>query len=335
MKKILMLLAFAGVTSVASAQQTMTVTEYDVIQVQDKYQVLTNPFWSNWFFSVGGGAQVLYGNNDHIGKFRDRVAPTFNVSVGKWLTPGFGLRMQYSGLQAKGFTMNETANYVVGGSREDGSYKQRWDYMNLHGDLMINLNTLFGGYNPNRVYEIIPYIGAGWAHSYSRPHTDAATFNAGVINRFRLSNAVDLNIELSATGLEGKFDGEHGGKRDYDGILGATIGITYYFPTRGFQRPTPQIISELELNQMRNRMNAMAAANMQLQQQLANAQQPVEVEEAEAVVVTDSNIAPRTVFFKIGSDKLSPQEEMNLSYLAGRIKEFPGTTYTINGYADS
>ena len=128
MKKILMLLAFAGVASVASAQQTMTVTEYEVIQVQDKYQVITNPFWSNWFFSVGGGAQVLYGNNDHIGKFRDRVAPTFNVSVGKWVTPGFGLRMQYSGLQAKGFTTNETANYVVGGPRADGSYKQRWHF---------------------------------------------------------------------------------------------------------------------------------------------------------------------------------------------------------------
>ena len=59
------------------------------------------------------------------------------------------------------------------------------------------------------------------------------------------------------------------------------------------------------------------------------------MEEAEEVVVTDANIAPRTVFFKIGSDRLSPQEEMNLSYLANRIKEFPGTTYTINGYADS
>ena len=55
MKKILMLLAFAGVASVASAQQTVTVTEYEVIQVQDKHQVITNPFWSNWFFSVGGG----------------------------------------------------------------------------------------------------------------------------------------------------------------------------------------------------------------------------------------------------------------------------------------
>ena len=73
---------------------------------------------------------------------------------------------------------------------------------------------------------------------------------------------------------------------------------------------------------MRDQMNAMAAANMQLQQQLANAQQPV-VEEAEEVVVTDANIAPRTVFFKIGSDKLSPQEEMNLSYLASKMKEFP------------
>ncbi|WP_294630382.1 OmpA family protein [uncultured Bacteroides sp.] len=334
MKKILMLLAFAGAASFASAQQTLTVTEYDVIQVQDKHQVITNPFWSNWFFSVGGGAQVLYGTNDYVGKFKDRVAPTFNVSLGKWLTPTFGLRLQYSGLQAKGFTRNETANYVVGGVRADGSYKQRWDYMNLHGDLMVNLNSLFGGYNPDRVYEVIPYIGAGWAHAYSRPHTNAATFNAGIINRFRLSNAVDLNIELSATGLEGKFDGEHGGKHDYDGILGATVGVTYYFPTRGFQRPTPQIISEFELRQMRDQMNAMAAANMELQQQLADAKQPVEVEE-ETVVITNPNIAPRTVFFTIGSDKLSPQEEMNLSYLANRIKEFPGTTYTINGYADS
>ena len=192
--------------------------------------------------------------------------------------------MQYSGLQSKGFTTNESANYVVGGPREDGSYKQRWDYMNLHGDLMINLNALFGGYNPDRVYEIIPYIGAGWAHSYSKPLTIAATFNACIIIRFRLSNAVDLNLELIATGLEGKFDGEHGCKPDYDGILGATLGVTYYFPTRGFQRPVPQIISELELRQMRDQMNAMAAANMQLQQQLANAQQPV-VEEAEEVVV--------------------------------------------------
>lgn len=335
MKKILMLLAFAGAASIASAQQTMTVTEYEVIQVQDKYEVLTGRFGSNWFISVGGGAQVLFGNSDHIGKFKDRIAPTINVAVGKWATPALGVRLQYSGLQVKGYTRNGAAPYIKGGEAPDGAYKQKWNYMNLHGDLMVNLNALFGGYNPDRVYEIIPYIGAGWARSYSSPHTNTATFNAGIINRFRLSRNVDLNLELNATGLEGKFDGERGGKHDYDGILGATLGITCYFPNHGFKRPMPQIISQIELQQMRDQMAAMAAANMELQQQLANAQQPVEVQATEEIIVGDTTIVPRTVFFTIGSDRLTPQEEMNLSYLAERMKQNPNTTYTVNGYADS
>ena len=83
MKKILMLLALAGVTSVASAQQT-TITGYEVIQVQDKYQVITNPFWDNWFFSIGGGAEALFGDNDHVGKFRDRISPTLNGLLRDW-----------------------------------------------------------------------------------------------------------------------------------------------------------------------------------------------------------------------------------------------------------
>ena len=46
-----MLLALAGVSSVAMAQQkTEVVEEFGVIQVQDKYQVITNPFWSNSVF---------------------------------------------------------------------------------------------------------------------------------------------------------------------------------------------------------------------------------------------------------------------------------------------
>lgn len=335
MKKSLMLLAFASVMSFAFAQQTKTVTGYEVVQVQDKYQVLTNPFWSNWFFSAGGGAQIVFGNGDHLGNFKDRIAPALNVSVGKWFTPGLGLRIQYSGLQAKGFTTAERAAYVIGSPLADGSYKQRWDFMNLHGDILFNLNALFGGYNPERIYEVIPYIGAGFTHSYSRPHAHAATLNAGIINRFRITRTLDLNLELSATGTEGKFDGEHGGKRDYDGILGATAGLTYYLPNRGFQRPVPQIISEIELNQMRERMNEMVLANRNLQKKLAEAQHPVTVNEVEEVVMTDVNIVPRTVFFTIGSGKLSPQEEMNLAFLADKMKEFPDARYTINGYADS
>ena len=333
MKKILMLLAFAGVASAASAQQA-SVTEVEVIEVQDKYQVITNTFWDNWFISLGGGASVLFGHDDNAGKFGDRISPTLNVAVGKWFTPGLGLRLQYSGLQAKGFSYDKGGDYVVGNVMGNGYYKQKFDYMNLHGDVLFNLNALFGGYNSQRVYELIPYLGAGFTHSYSQPHREAFAVNAGLINRFRISNAVDINLELSAMATENKFDGEVAGKHDFDGIISATLGLTYKFPKRGFDRPYPQIISELELRNMRQMMNEMAAANLSLQQQLADAQQPV-AEVAEQVVVTEADIAPRTVFFEIGSAVISPREAMNLKYLADKMQEYPNMTYTVYGYADS
>ena len=85
-------MALAGVSSVAMAQQkTEVVEEFGVIQVQDKYQVITNPFWSNWFFSIGGGAEATFGDNDKAGSFgKQLVSPTLNFAIGKWFTPGLG-----------------------------------------------------------------------------------------------------------------------------------------------------------------------------------------------------------------------------------------------------
>lgn len=331
-----MLLALAGLSSAAMAQQKTEVVEYEIIQVQDKYQVITNPFWSNWFFSIGGGAEATFGDNDSAGSFGKRISPTLNISVGKWFTPGLGLRLQYSGLQARGFTYDKGADYVKGAELKDGYYKQRFDYMNLHGDVMFNLNALFGGYNQHRVYEIIPYVGAGFTHNYSKPHREALSVNAGIINKFRISNAVDINLELSAMDAEDKFDGEVGGDHGYDGVLSATVGLTYRFPARGFRRPMPQLISQIELAAMQDKLAMMGAQNAELKNALVQAEnQPVaEVTETQ-VIVPDPDIAPRTVFFQIGSAELSPREIMNLSYLAEQMKQFPNATYTVNGYADS
>mgnify|MGYP002316555789 FL=1 len=331
-----MLLALAGLSSAAMAQQKTEVVEYEIIQVQDKYQVITNPFWSNWFFSIGGGAEATFGDNDSAGSFGKRISPTLNISVGKWFTPGLGLRLQYSGLQARGFTYDKGADYVKGAELKDGYYKQRFDYMNLHGDVMFNLNALFGGYNQHRVYEIIPYVGAGFTHNYSKPHREALSVNAGIINKFRISNAVDINLELSAMAAEDKFDGEGGGDHGYDGVLSATVGLTYRFPARGFRRPMPQLISQIELAAMQDKLAMMGAQNAELKNALVQAEnQPVaEVTETQ-VIVPDPDIAPRTVFFQIGSAELSPREIMNLSYLAEQMKQFPNATYTVNGYADS
>lgn len=334
MKKCLMLLAAASVV-VTLPLKAQVVEEVAVVQVQDKYPVITNSFWDNWFFSLGGGASVLMGDGDHAGSFGKRISPTLNVAVGKWFTPGVGLRLQYSGLQAKGFTDQKDADYVRGNQFKGGYYKQRFDYMNLHGDVLFNLNALFGGYNRQRVYEVIPFVGAGFIHNYTKPRREALALNVGVLNRFRLSDALDINVEFSALGTEDKFDGEIGGSRSFDSMLNLTAGITYRFPSRGFRRPVPQLISQAELALLQDNLAVMAARNAELQNALAEAKSQPVAEVTETEVVLPSDIAPRTVFFSIGSSEVSPREAMNLSYLAEQMKQFPQTTYTVNGYADA
>lgn len=335
MKKNLMLLALSGLSVAAVAQNTTEVTEVlEVVEVrQDKYAVVTNPFWDNWFISLGGGATVLFGDYDAAGSFGKRISPTLNVAVGKWFIPGLGGRLQYSGLQARGYVPSAGSDYAVGAMQDGGYYKQRFNYMNLHADVMFNLNALFGGYNPSRVYEIIPYVGAGFTHNYSTPHRDALSVNGGIINRFRVSNAIDINLELSGVLTEDKFDGGIGGK-GYDGLVSATVGLTYRFPRRGFDRPRPAV-SEERLAVIRDKMNRMAIENAQLAEALLAAQnQEPTIEETE-IIISRPVITPRTVFFTIGSSEVSAREAMNLSYLAESIKQYPQASYVVNGYADA
>ena len=110
-----MLLALSGLSVAAVAQNTTEVTEevLEVVEVrQDKYAVVTNPFWDNWFVSFGYGATVLLGDYDAAGSFGKRISPTLNVAVGKWFTPGMGARLQYSGLQARGYVPSAGSDYA-------------------------------------------------------------------------------------------------------------------------------------------------------------------------------------------------------------------------------
>lgn len=323
MKKIFMVLAFAGLSTALMAQE-------------DKYEVQTNRFLDNWFVSGGVGAEMLFSNSDSHGSVSKRISPTFNVGVGKWFTPGLGLRMQYSGFQSRGYSKDSYA-YVRSSADESGYYRQKFHYMNLHGDVLFNLNALIGGYNPDRIYEVIPFLGAGFTHSFSgAKKSEAFAMNAGVINRFRVSPVLDVNLEVAFMAAENKFDRELGGKNDFDGVVSATAGVTYYFKNRGFNKAKacpPQTISEAELSDMRNKMNELVDENRSLKDELAAA--PTVIVEKETEEVTIPEIAPHAVFFTIGSSVVSPQELVNLGFLADQIKEYPELKLKMTGYADA
>lgn len=325
-----MVLAVAGFASVAMAQST---TGYQNVP-DERYSVFTNRFWDNWFIMIGGGGEMLLGNYDVNASFKDRISPTANFSIGKWFSPGLGVRVQYSGLQAKGYAVSPNTNYVRGGRLADGYYEQKFKYMNVHGDILFNISAMLGGYNEARGYELIPFLGFGFTHHYTSPSNKGLAVNGGLINRFRLGRHWDLNLELAIMGTENSFDGELGGSFDLDGNLYASLGFTYRFPKAEFDRPQAarQIISEAELRNMRDRMNQLAAENQNLQRELA--QKPDQITNTEVVVV-EREMAPRSVFFTIGSARINAQELINLGFVADQMKEYPNLRFRVTGYADS
>lgn len=341
MKKLMFVLAAASLSSVAFAQQrsnpqSVVVGEsVDVMEVPvDKYKVETNRFFDNWFFSVGGGAQVLFGDQSDLGKFKKRIAPALQVSLGKWFTPGLGLRLQYSGLQSRSFS-SEPSVYSKPQKLSEGYYEDKFNYMNLHGDILFNLSNMLGGYNEDRVYDFVPFVGFGFARSFDAPRRNSLTFNFGLINTFHLASAWDLNLELYGMGTENKFDGKTLEKGP-DFMVGATLGITYKFPQRGFKHaPDVDAIMALTASQM-DAINAALAEqieqNRQLKAQLANT--PTEVV-TEQVTVNQIASAPQSVFFQIGSAVLPANATVNLQQIADMVKDNPGVKLKVTGYADS
>lgn len=336
MKKKLVMLFIALAPFVSFAQESTEIVVQERNTSWSGY--ITNGFWDNWFISIGAGAEVYFGQNDSQGKFSKRIAPAFDFSVGKWIVPTLGVRAQVNGFRLKGFTYDPNNMYVKGGPDKDGLYKQSWQQFNVHGDVLLNLSNWIGGYRPDRFYEAVPYLGFGIMHACRKADNNVFTANAGLINKMRLSDAFDLNIEVRGSVFEKKFAGEPGGKRA-NGILTVTAGFTYKFPQRVFRRSVaPMVMAEdiaiaattQQLQEAQDQLAQQQAYNRQLQEELAmeRAKKP-QIEIRKEVVA-----APLAIFFTINRANITARDKVNLKYIADVIKQNPGKRYTILGYAD-
>lgn len=333
-----MLAALAMAAScTAWAQETQTVQNGDFTETveysTDKFKVETNRFWSNWFISAGGGVNLYFGDHDKQVKFGKRLAPAVDVAIGKWFTPGIGVRFAYSGLSVKGATqtgIHSTGEEVPG----KGGYgywltKQKFNFFNFHLDAMFNMSNLLFGYNPNRVYSLSPYVGLGVMKTNDTPKATEIAGHFGLLNSFRLCDALDLNLDIRGTLVSDAFDGEAYG-RGGEGMLSATVGLTYKFKKRGWDKAKTVVrIDNRAINALRQQLADAEAENDRLKRALAegNRQKAKEI-----VTKASANL----VTFPIGKATLSNEARANLSLLAEAIKSGDkSVVYTITGYADA
>ena len=333
MKKLLMVLAFAGVSVAGMAQNNETTVP------EMKYSVATNSVWSNWFVQANLVGTSFYSNEERgwdLGNspFKDfRTNLGFSVAIGKWFTPGLGLRTKFNGIWGR-TVVAEDMKKALG--KDDNANK----YWTLNEQVLFNLSNMLCGYSNTRVWNFIPYAGAGVGRNMSA-NTYAIGLSAGILNTFRLSDRFALNLDLAYSLWETDMDGvsagaikDCSGPGSRDQMFGVEVGLTYNLgKTRWNKLPDVEALKALSQSQI-DALNAQLAdaqnENAKLKNMLAN-QKPVE----KTTVVKEIAAAPVSVFFNIGKSKIASKKDLqNVKDLA-EIAKANGSKLVVTGYADS
>lgn len=324
MRKLLIALAFIGVSMCSMAQ--------DAAPVQ-KYSVATNSFWDNWFIQVGSNWNAWYSSQEHgcglarspFASFRSDAGVA--VAVGKWFTPGLGLRTKVQGIWGKQVVADKAGKAV-------GNDNQYW-ILNEHA--LFNLSNMLCGYNPNRVWNFIPFAGAGFGRTMTYD-LYSMDLSAGILNTFRLSKKVWLNAEIGYSRLESDIDGidvsslGNRGWDSHDNNIYAELGLTFNLG-RSIWEQTPDVdaiksLSQSQIDALNAQLNDANAENAHLKELLAK--KPAETASVREFVTTAVS-----VFFNIDKTNIASQKDLvNVRAVAKYAKENK-SKLLVNGYADS
>lgn len=314
---------------------TTTYIQTDTIQVTNhKERVITNSFWNNWFVMADAGINAFWGDCP-VGNFKNRLTPQFNIGVGKWVTPGFGLNLQFTGFRSKG-DKGIQGLYTRGSQTytdENGNkyWKEKIKWWDFSLNAMFNITRLICGYegdlSSQRMNQFIASLGIGATHHYDLPYGSANEWSGHLELQysrfFSAKKNISLDVKLRGLLYETKYDGVFNHQK-FDENISLNVGVTYYFKERGWGRTATNTTiykqDEQQIAYLNDEIN-------RLRKQIADT---VIVEKGVQNMVT----FPYLVNFVIDKVKVVNREKVNLKAVADMIKATPEQKYLICGYAD-
>ena len=274
----------------------------------------------NVFFGVGvGGMSVLNGGVN---------TPTFNfnIQLGKYITPTWGVRAEISGLWQS--LDKQDNSWFITGSKQYSEYCKIFGELNA--DAMLNITNWFGGYNPDRIVDF--YLFAGPTMNLASKGTEF-TGEATGDNQALLEEADGAKLRIGATAglglgfnvsdkwainLEGRFGvtpsifGDASACRKAEATGRLTVGATYTFGGKKFAKVSDRVIEKEVIKEVVKEV-------------------PVEVVKE---VVKEIGGGSAAIFFKISKAKISPEGMVNIKLMAKAMKKYPNAKYKIAGFAD-
>ena len=291
----------------------------------------TNRFGDNWFIGAAGGVNIFW--NDGIKDFK--IGPSIDGNFGKWFTPSTGMRIGYQGISSNIGT------------------EQKLGYMYIHGDFLWNASDAVGGYKETRFWDLVPYLHAGFFRTYGLNdvdfHDNELAAGAGLLHLLRLTDRLDLTIDMRATVMNGRAVG-----RDNIGILPTvTAGLAVDLGWPNFVRSST-VIEAVEIANLEKEVilgNAIAAleiANASLEDQnkkLNKANQKLKEENSQLrdLPLEEENnffteMTPAVIYFNIGQSVLDEKEMAHLDFLASnlitKVDQDTDILITVMGSAD-
>ena len=346
MKKItLMALACAMFMGSAAANAQ------EVTYVEDPAQgVIFNKFQDNWFVEALGGAGVMMSTYDKHAKFGDRLGWKGNLVVGKWFSPIIGLRVGGEFNQMKGAYKVGTEGAVLGASadaaKDAGYNKQHFNNIGGFGDVMINLTNWWCGYKPGRFYNADLYVGFGvhwvyekdgkgdWKYAGGVKDAESRNYSArvGLLNTFRLSEHVNLLLDLRFEEMQEHVDGYNRTWTEYPSAL---LGFSYKFNKTEWGAPVVPVCptykyTDAEGDALVARLAAADKKIADLENQLKNCKKPAPV--APEAPKTDAPLA--TIYYPINVSKIVGVQN-NVVDAVANVMLNESNNYELTGWADN
>ena len=231
----------------------------------DRYRVVTNRFWANWFVLGNVGGHAFFGDYGTLGKVSEKLSPNFSIGFGKWFTPGLGVKAQFGASNSKGFSEQE--NWFTYGDpmyTADGTpyWKNKMQWTNFNINAMFNLSRLFKGYEGKISEELMNQFifsaGIGTVHqcNIEAQRNEWSGHLELQYSRF-FDKEKKWSLDLKAQGMfcQTNFDGivlKHDGKKSFwwDVNTGFSVGVTYYIKKRHWDRCVPGAAPIYNINQV-------------------------------------------------------------------------------------
>lgn len=216
--------------------------------ILEPMKVVTNKFGKNWFLFATAGAHTFIGDYSRLGPFKGTISSDYSIGVGKWFTPGIGLKIELMPhTDSRGYTNYKSGYWGVGEPiyGENGEFlyrKMKTTWWDLSASVILNLSRLFMGYEgigSTRLMNQFMFTAGvgmiehtGFKDSYGSQHEISAHAELQYSRFFTSAKRWSLDFKIRGLFYQTNFDGEYGNKdyaaRKVDCNIGLDIGFTFY-----------------------------------------------------------------------------------------------------------